>query len=112
MLRRKLLFGLHAPVKFNPVPYRYFCTPEKPPKKETPPFNPDDVQINISPKAIKRTLIGVVAVSWIFLLKLWFGFEESTRNRATEYYDQGGSMDPSPPEEYRKEYVMISSESG
>jgi hypothetical protein len=102
MLRRKLLFGLQAPVKFNPVPYRHFCTPEKPPKKDSP----EDFEINISPKVIKRTLIGVVTVSWLLLLKLWFGFEESTRNRATEYYEQGGSMDPSPPEEYRKEYVI------
>ncbi len=58
--------------------------------------------IVLTPK--KLFVIGVT-VSWLFIFHKWFEAKEVVRERAQEYYDKGGSVDVSVPEEYRKEYV-------
>jgi hypothetical protein len=69
------------------------------PKKKSKEF-----EIVITPKKI---IYGIVGLSWIYLIKLWYDAEEIVRNRAQEYYDKGGSMDQKVPEEYRREYVTL-----
>lgn len=84
---------------------RYFATTPEQETKEQNNNKPKQLHIVVTPK---RIFAGIICVSWIFLLKYWFDAEERTRKRAEEYYEKGGSVDESLPEEYRKEYVKIS----
>ena len=103
MLRRKLLIYLTNPkVTPKPLYFRSFCASKPKPEQEETEKKKGPVLV-ITPK---RILIGLIGVSWIFLFKLWYGAEEAVRMRAAEYYEQGIVMDASPPEEYRREYVI------
>ena len=86
--------------KVSYVRPNYFCTSPKPSEQDTQ--KEKEAKIVITPK---KLLIGLVSISWVGLLYLWYSVQERTRERAAEYYEQGNSMDMQPPEEYRKEYV-------
>jgi len=105
MLRRKLFSNLYRqPQLYKPHSFQ-FCVPKpsETPKEESSEKE-EKFSITITPR---RVLIGLVCVSWVFLLKMWYDIQEPARQRAYQYYEEGGSMDPSPPEEYRKEYVRF-----
>jgi hypothetical protein len=99
-LRYILKNSIQPKILYRPY-IRNFSTSEGP-KQETPKKPKKELEIVITPKKI---FIGLVVLSWVGLLKLWYDAEEIVRNRAQEYYDQGGRMDEKLPEEYRKEYV-------
>ena len=106
MLKRNLLFYFKSYPKTPIFPIKNFSTEQKPstPEKEAPKKNEQKSapKIQITPKMIG---IGLVCLSWVFILKVWKDFEGETVQRAHEYYEKGIKMDVAPPEEYRKEYV-------
>jgi len=53
----------------------------------------------------KGLLVTLVAISWVFLFRLWWNAEELVRERAADYYSKGGSLDQPLAEEYRSEYI-------
>lgn len=53
----------------------------------------------------KKVIYGLMALSWVYIFKIYFDAKDRTRERAEAYYDAGGKLDEPIEEEYRKEYV-------
>lgn len=103
MLRRSIFLSFKSYPKAPLFSIKNFCsqqTPKSSSEKETQ--KKSETKFVITPKMIG---IGLVCLSWVFLIKLWKDAEGATVHRANEYYEKGIKMDVAPPEEYRKEYV-------
>lgn len=101
MLRRIASFTPKISPKLPYFKYNHFCTSPKPSTDENSQQK-SEPKIVITPQ---KLFIGLVSMSWVYLLYLWYSIQEKTRERAAEYYEQGNTMDMAPPEEYRKEYA-------
>jgi len=102
MLRRNISLCFKSYPKAPLFPFKNFCSQQTPPQSEKKAPKKKETKIYITPKKIG---IGLVCLSWVFLIKIWRDAEGQTVQRAHEYYEKGIKMDVAPPEEYRKEYV-------
>ncbi len=69
-------------------------------------MDPKGEKIRKSDPSIK-IIIGLVVVSWGFIIYYWVNASEATKLRAKKYYDEGNKMDQPLPEEFRSEYIDI-----